>query len=151
MVRSAPAIRRSDCSHEGFKVAIEARGDAPPVFEAAEHAFDDVALLVDGLVVIVLGFAVFARWDDCFGASRIQPFAQGLTVIALIRDEFGRRWHGLDATLCDLAVMYVSGRQEQDAGSPLLIADGMELGVAAAFGAADTMSQGPPFPPPAQR
>src|SRR3984893_10589481 len=64
---------------------------------------------------------------------------------------FGRRWHGLDATLCDLAVMYVSGRQEQDAGSTLLIADGMELGVAAAFVAADTMSQGPPFPPPAQR
>jgi hypothetical protein len=34
----------------GTQVAIEARGDAPPVFEAAEHAFDDVALLVDGLV-----------------------------------------------------------------------------------------------------
>ena len=83
--------------------------------------FDDVALLVDGLVVIVLGFAGFARWDDRFGASCIQPFAQGLTVIAFIRDEFGRRWHGLDATLCDLAVMYVSGRQEQDAGSTLLI------------------------------
>ena len=31
--------------------------------------------------------------------------------------------------------------------STLLIADGMELGVAAAFGAADTMSQGPLFHP----
>ena len=46
----------SYCDYEGFKVAIEARGNAPPVFEAAEHAFDDVALLVDGLVVIILGF-----------------------------------------------------------------------------------------------
>jgi hypothetical protein len=76
--------------HEGFDVAIEAHGDAPPVFETAEHAFDDVTLLVDGLVVIVLGLAVFARWNDRFGAARIQPFAQGLTVIAFIRDEFGR-------------------------------------------------------------
>jgi hypothetical protein len=41
-----------------FNVSIEARGNAPPVFEAAEHAFDDVALLVvDGLVVIIPGFA----------------------------------------------------------------------------------------------
>ena len=33
----------------------------------------------------------------------------------------------------------------------LRVADGMEFGVPAAFRAADTMSRGPPFPPPAQR
>jgi hypothetical protein len=32
-----------------------------------------------------------------------------------------------------------------------LVADGMELGVPATLGDADTMSQGPPFAPPAVR
>jgi hypothetical protein len=119
-------------AHEGFDAAVEARGDTPPVFEA-EHAPDDGALLVDGLVVSILGFVVLARRDDRSCASCIQPFMPGLTVIALIRAAFGRRRHGRDATLRDLAILDV------------------EFGVAAAFGAADTMSQGPPFPPPAQR
>src|SRR3546814_10703358 len=47
--------------------------------------------------------------------------------------------------------MHVAGGQEQDARATLLVADGMELGVAASLRAADTMSQGPPFAPPAQR
>jgi hypothetical protein len=36
-------------------------------------------------------------------------------------------------------------------GTALLVADGMQLGVPATFGDADTMSQGPPFAPPAVR
>ncbi len=64
---------------------------------------------------------------------------------------FGRGRHGLDAKPRDLAIMHVAGRQEQDAGAAFLVADRVELGVAPPFRAADTMSQGPPFPPPAQR
>src|SRR5208337_1352085 len=66
-------------------------------------------------------------------------------------NQFGARRHGLDTALGNPAIMQVSGCQEQDAGPAFLVADGMELGVASAFRAADTMSQGPPFPPPAQR
>lgn len=36
-------------------------------------------------------------------------------------------------------------------GTTLVVADGVELGVPATFGRADTMSQGPPFAPPAVR
>ena len=35
----------------------EAGGDAPPVLEAAKHAFDDVELAVHGRVIDVPGFA----------------------------------------------------------------------------------------------
>lgn len=141
----------ADGAHEVFDVAIEAGCDAPPVLEAAEHALDDVALLVDGAVVIILELAVFARRDDGLGASSNQPFPQSLAVIALVGDEVGGRRHRFDTEPCDLAIVNVSGRQEQDAGSSFLVADRVELGISSAFRAADTMSQGPPFAPPAQR
>lgn len=102
-------------------------------------------MFVDCAIVIVLDFAVLARWDDGLGAALIQPFAQGLAVIAFVGDEFGRGRHGLDAKLRDLAIMDVSGCQEQDAGTAFLVADCVELGVASTFRAADTMSQGPLF------
>ena len=136
---------------EIFDVAIEACGDAPPVLEAAEHALDDVALFVDGAVVIILDLAVFAWCYDGLSAAFDQPLAQRLAVIALVSDKLGGWRHRVDAELGNLAIMNVSGRQEQDAGPPLLVADGVEFGVSSAFRAADTMSQAPPFPPPAQR
>src|SRR3546814_13468755 len=89
--------------------------------------------------------------DLGLGAACFEPFAQGLAVIALVGDEFGGRRHRRDALLGNLAIMHVAGGQEQDARATLLVADGMELGVAASLRAADTMSQGPPFAPPAQR
>ncbi|MCP1472428.1 hypothetical protein J3E64_004146 [Sphingobium sp. OAS761] len=135
----------ADGPHEVFDVAVEAGCDAAPVFEAAEHSLDDVALFLDGAVVIVLDLAVFARRNDGFGAALDEPFAQCLAVVSFVRHEFGRRWHCFDAEPCNLAIMHVSGRQEQDAGAAPFVADGVEFGVPSAFRAADTMSQGPLF------
>ena len=134
-----------------MEISIEAGSDASPILEAAEHSLNDVALFVDGLVVIILGFAVFARWDDRLRAARFEPFSQGLAVVTLVGNQLGGGRQGLDTTRSDPAIMQVSWCQEQDARPAFLVADGMELGVASAFRAADTMSQGPPFPPPAQR
>ena len=53
------------------------------------QSFDDVALPVDGLVIMVLDLAVLARWDDGRGSAFCQPVAQGFAVIALVGDEFG--------------------------------------------------------------
>ena len=100
---------------------------------------------------MVLDLAVLARWDDGRGSAFCQPVAQGFAVIALVGDEFGGGRHGFDTALGDLAIMDVSWCQEQDEGPAFRIADSVELGVAAPFGAADAMGQGPPFPPPAQR
>lgn len=46
--------------HEVFDVTIEAGCDTSLVFEAAEHAFDDVSLFVDRAVVVILDLAVLA-------------------------------------------------------------------------------------------
>jgi hypothetical protein len=66
-----------------FCVAIEAGSEASPVLEAAEHALDDVALLVIGAVVVVVDFAVAARRDDGLGTAVVEPPAQLLAVITL--------------------------------------------------------------------
>ena len=89
-------------------VAVEAGGYTAPVLEAAKHALDDVALPVDGLVIMVLDLAVLARWDDGRGSAFCQPVAQGFAVIALVGDEFGGGRHGFDTALGDLAIMDVS-------------------------------------------
>ncbi len=74
----------------------------------------------------------------------VEPFAQFPAVMALAGDRLGGWRHGLDAALCDLAIMHVSGRREQDAidkntGRPLWSRAAWEPGVASAFGAADTI------------
>ena len=46
-----------DGTYEVLDVAVEAGGEATPVFEAAEHALDDVALFVDGAITVVLDLA----------------------------------------------------------------------------------------------
>ena len=63
---------------------------------------------------------------------------------------FGWR-RGIDRQYGDLGIVRVAGRQEQDVGASLLVADCVEPGVPPAFGDADTMSHGPPFAPPAVR
>src|SRR3546814_12761487 len=103
------------------------------------------SLSVDGLVVVLLYFAVPARRDDGLGAACFEPFAQGLAVIALVGDEFGERRHRRAALLGTPAIMHVAVGQEQDARATLLVADGMELCVAASLRAADNMTTGPPF------
>lgn len=91
-----------------FDVATEASSEALPIHEAAEHAFDDVALFVDGAVVALLELAVAARRDDGLCAAVVEPLAQVLAVVALVGDELSGRWQGPDAGLGDLAVVDVA-------------------------------------------
>lgn len=80
-----------------------------------------------------------------------QPEPQSIAVISFIADEILRRRHRIDGEHGDFDIMHVTRGQQEDMRPPFVVADGMELGVAASFGRADTMSQGPPFAPPAVR
>ena len=68
------------------------------------------------------------------GATLDQPEPQCIAVVALVRDQVLRGWHGIDPEHGDLGIVRVSRCQEQDVGTALLVADSVELGVAAAFG-----------------
>ena len=56
-----------------FDVAIKAYCDTVPVFEAAEHALDDITLLVDCGIKFVVDPAVTLVQDDGLGASFSKP------------------------------------------------------------------------------
>ena len=102
-------------------------------------------------VVLDLDFAVRLRGDDRRGSALDQPGAQGVAVVAFVGDQVVRGWNGIDRLDRDLDIMRVARRQQEDVRASFLVADGVELGVPATFGDADTMSQGPPFAPPAVR
>ena len=95
--------------------------------------------------------AVGLRGNDGRGSALDQPGSQGVAVVALVGDQIIRRRHGVDGQHGDLGIVGIAGRQQEDVGAAFLVADGVELGVPASLGRADTMSQGPPFAPPAVR
>lgn len=98
-----------------------------------------------------LHLAVGLRRDDRDGAAFDQPGTQSVTVVAFVGDQIVGWRHSVDGLDRDLGIMRIAGRQQEDVRAALLVADGVEFGVPATFGDADTMSQGPPFAPPAVR
>src|SRR5690606_39477618 len=60
------------------------------------YAFDDVALFVDGAIVVVLDLAILARWNDGGGAPLEKPFTQRLAVVSLVGDKLCGWRHRLD-------------------------------------------------------
>src|SRR5476649_2952698 len=108
--------------------------DAAPVFEPSEHVLDLVALLVEGLVVVDLDFPV-GLWRD---AGRDPPFGEGLAepvgVIAFVAEQ----GPGFRESLAHLAFA-----EQHDQRPAAAVADGVELGVQATFGAPDTSGKSP--------
>jgi hypothetical protein len=82
---------------------------APSVSSSAKHAFDNIALFVEHLVVRILDLAVLAGRDDGFGVAFGHPFAQLLAVIALIGDRVGRWRRRLDMGPGDPEVADIAG------------------------------------------
>ena len=58
---------------ECFWASKCAQGELPPVFDAVEHAIDDVSGFVEFDVVLELYLAVLARWDTGFGLGFHKP------------------------------------------------------------------------------
>ena len=111
---------------------VVSEGDALEVLEAAEQAFDEVALFVERPVVAVLDFAVRARRDDGLGASCGQPLAQFGAVIAPVGDQVPGRRQGADAGLGRHVITDIARGQQQHAGTAPAIDHRVELGIGAA-------------------
>lgn len=100
----------------------------PPVFEAIEHALDDVAGFVEIGVVLELGFMVLSGRDarDCLGF--VQPIAQMISVVATVRDDgapFGDI--GFKTLTCLRNIGPIAGRQAQMDRTATAIANQMQL------------------------
>ena len=117
---------------------IIAGGDAAPVLEAAEHVLDLMADLVERAVVAVLDLAGFSRRDAGRDALVLERGPIAVAVVALVGDKNVGLGQRVEQGGGALVVADLAFREQQRNGSALAVADGVQLGVQAAFRAADT-------------
>jgi hypothetical protein len=95
--------------------------------------------------------AIAAVWNDRFGPAPMQFSAQLGAVISLIAEHMFRWLHSAEKTLGDRAVVrFASGQQDGDQ-APFSICECVDLCVAPASRAANSLFLLPPFPPDAER
>ena len=125
--------------------------DTPEIFEPAEAAFDDVALLVGVLVVRDFLFAVgFAR-DNGFDVALFEEGSDRIGIIAFVGQEFFDAGDQADAVFGHHAIGGVAGREDEGPRPAKRVDYRMDLAVATAFRKPDRLKICPPFPPLAQR
>ena len=115
-----------------------AQGEAPPVFDAVEHALDDVSGFVEFGVVLELYLAFPARRDTGFGLGFPKPVAQAFGIVATICDHscaFAHIWLKALTRLGDIGAI-ARGQMSMNRAT-LAVAYRMRPGVQPAFGLAD--------------
>ena len=80
-----------------------------------------------------------------------QNSAEMVGVVAFVGQQFLERSGGADEGVGHADVGHISGAQQQDARAALFVHQAMDLGGAAASGAAYALSKGPPLAPAAER
>lgn len=117
--------------------SVVAHGDAPPVLEAPEHDLDLVALAVEDLVVSQIEAAPRHGRDAGGDASLCQAGSEAIAVIAAVGKQDRGMWQvRQEQGGTDMVAALTFGEQQQHRPA-LLIADGVQLGVQVALGAAD--------------
>ena len=132
-------------------MAVILCGDAPEVFQAAEHALDGVSVAVEHGREAVLPEPVGAGRDVRHGAHALDLSADRIAIVALVTMEDAGTGHlaqqnRSSGAICDLS----AGQQECDR-SAVAVCQRMDFGRAPAPRAADRLTALPPFPPEAER
>ena len=123
--------------------SVVSRRDAAPVLEAAEHVLDAVTLAVEQLVVGQRGLAAFGGRDARGYAARGQRGAEAIAVVATIGEQFAC-WRQCGQHHRGAAVIaHLPFGEQQQEGPPLAVADGVQLGVQAAFGSPEATRKSP--------
>ena len=125
--------------------------DASEVLEAAEEAFDDVALPVGYGIVAVRVLAVRLRGDDDPAAALGEPVAQGARIVGTVGDELA--WGSGDGEQIARSgqIAAVAGREDEGEWAAELVGQRVNLGGTSTARPPDRMSAGPPFAPAAER
>ena len=133
----------ADGRKTGVGIAVVSGCDATPVLQAAEDVLDALALAIQGLVAFDHGLAVLTRRDAGGSAPGGLRCTETVTVLAPIGQQFARGRQCIDHQTGALVVVHFPFGKQHDAGPPLNITDGVELGVQASLGAPDTSGNSP--------
>lgn len=132
-------------------VFVVARGDAAKILESSGHALDDIAVTGTIFIESMERFPIDLVGNDRPDLAPLEPGAPVVGVASLVGKKkagVGQMFGQHDRTR---DIGRLSGCQIESQGAAVLIAYGMDLGVAPALGAANGLNSSPPFPPPAQR
>ena len=138
---------------------VVAGGEASAVFQAAEHAFDGVAALVEGLAEAALPDAIALGWDVGDRALVLDQIADAVAVVGAVGVDDAAPGQSVQQMLGGAAVGGLSRRQQEGERSSLAVGDGVDLGIATAPADADRLEVRPyfdrlstgSFPPAAER
>jgi len=126
-------------------------GDGATDLEMADHAFDAVALAIDPLVPADDGLAVGFRRDDMADAVGLQLGADGVGVVALVRQEIGGLHLGEGEDVFERrAVRGFAGREVEGEWKPAGITETMNLTGEPAPRPSKNLFASPPFAPAAE-
>ena len=123
--------------------SVVAGGDAAPVLEFGEQVPDLVALPVESFVVGIRPLAAPQRRNAGIDAPDGERIPEPGTVLAPVDDQASRRRQGIEDEAGNLKVAHLAFRQHHDDRPALAVADGVELGIQAAFRAPDTTGNSP--------
>jgi len=96
-------------------------------------------------------FSIRLVRNDGLDVLSQQTGAPMVGVIGLVGEQITRPRQMASEHDGALDVGGLAGGQIEGQGPAVFVAQGVDLGVSAALGAADGLSRSPPFPPPAQR
>lgn len=130
---------------------VVAGGEAAAVFQAAEHALDGVATLVEGLAEAAFPNAIALGRDVGDRALVLDQIADAVAVIGAVGVDDAAPGQGAQQVLSGATVSSLARCQQKSERSALAVGEGMDLGVAAASADADRLEVRPPFPPAAER
>ena len=130
---------------------VVTRGDTSPVFEPAEHAFDQIAPLVGLGIERMDMLAGRVVGDNRSGSALDQEQPQPIAVIGGIGGAQRCSWQRFEQRLGDRRVAALSGAHLERDGTAATIDNSMDFCRSPAARAADRLDLGPPFPPAAER
>ena len=143
------------CEHDGGgEIGCElvvAGCDAPPIFEAAEHAFDEIALTIGDLIEGMMFFPSWVVRDDWNSPALSQEAPQPIAVVSCVRGQAPARRNSADQGCRNPNIAEMAGRHFDGDGASVRVDDGMDFRRAATARATNRLRLGPPFPPAAER
>ena len=119
-------------------------GDTAELLQLVEEALDEVAFLVEGLIVRPSLLSVRFGRNDQFRSGVSDGLVQVVGVVALIGDH-GFRLEASDQLVAAGGIMALTWSEQQAHRVAKRIRGGMDFGAQAAAGAAQSLSIRPPF------
>ena len=131
--------------------AVVSGSDSAKVLEAAEHAFDGVAVTIEDRRETVFPAAIGLGRDIGGSALAFDFAANGVTVIAFVAVQDRGRGHAFEKGVCGNAVGDLAARQQEGDRAAETIGQRVDFGRPPTARTADGLREFPPFPPEAQR